>query len=201
MQEAIEKAAKKYLAQRTVYRDALLVIENIGNKTPENKRIVKFAHAALIAYARARFRDISGALTDEIGCRLTCLPEGYQERFEVEHAVPLNLIHDRILGVKGKLGIVDNETYNLFPTVQSLTGYIAAFMVGVRVTKAQHGQLKGHSMHGEWQWLIDIEPWDWDQLSFENWCYDERPEWLQRIMGRYEHVPMPYRPTTPEERW
>lgn len=196
MQEAVEEAAKKYLMQREVYRNALLVAKGIPDKHTE-----KFTHAALLSYVRARFRDISSELTKRIGCRLTCLPVGYQGSFEVEHAVPLNLIHDRILGFKGQLCNVDDVSTDIFPTVESIQAYVAAFMVGVQVTSSQHRQLKGHSMHGEWKWLCDIPSWGWDEITFANWSYGERPEWLQKIMGRYEHVPLVYRPTTPQERW
>jgi hypothetical protein len=196
MQEAAADAAAKYWMQREAYRNALLMTESIAdNHTKE------FTQAALIAYVRARFRDISSELTKRIGCRLTCLPDGCKERSEVEHAVPLNLIHDRILGVKGRLGNVDHETRDILPTVKSIQAYVAAFMVGVQVTSTQHRQLKGHSMHDEWKWLADMPPWDWDELTLADWNYVRRPKWLQKIMGRYEHVPLAYRPTTDEERW
>lgn len=195
MQEAAKEAAMKYRMRREVYRNALLAIESIPDRHTK-----KFIQAALLAYVRARFRDISSELTQRIGCRLTCLEDGCQERSEVEHAVPLNLIHDRILGIKGKLGKVDNETCDIFQTEESIQAYVTAFMVGVRVTSEQHRRLKGHSMHGEWKWLADMPPWDWDELTLADWSY-KRPEWLKTIMGCYEHVALVYRPTTAEERW
>lgn len=181
-------AAARYWGQREKYRSALDMIDPI---TDENIRV--FLRKALTAHVRGQLRAISKGLTIRMGCRFTCIPTGYTGPVEVEHAIPLKLIHNRILGIK-KNGVVDNETQKIFATTENIEAYVRAFVIGVLVTPAQHTLLNAQDMHGEWTWLADIQPWDWSDLKRGVWNYNERPLWLRSIMNRYEHVPLPEGP-------
>lgn len=188
-----ESAGTQYLSQRQRYRTALEHIAAIDDE--DIKRILR---KALTAHVRQKFRGISKYLTEEVGIRFTCLPEHYDGKIEVEHAVPLHLVHNQILGLHAN-GTVNQDTYDLFSTGQSIEDFARAFMVGVLVTPEQHRLLNARAMHGEWAWLADIPPWDWNTLDTRDWDWERRPLWVRRIMNRYEHVsppagPLIYRP-------
>ena len=136
-----------------------------------------------------------------MGCQLTCVPENYTEAVEIEHAVPLNLIHDHILGIKGKGVGFKSATDYILKESEDIQAYVAIFVVGVWVTKDQHSKLKARSMHEEFDMTANLDAWNVNELSLKNWSYQDRPVWLQKIMGRYEHLQLEYRPTTVNERW
>lgn len=187
-------AAAQYWAQRQRYRSALDTIATIADDDIKHS-----LRKALTAHVRGKFRGLSRALTTRMECRLSCLPDNWKEPIQVEHAVPLNLIHNRLLGIQ-RNGDIDHDTYNLLPTIQDIEAYVRAFVVGVLVTPGQHALLNAWAMNGEWAWLADSLRWDWSDLDLEEWNYDNRPVWLQSVMNRYEHVPIPYRPLSDFER-
>lgn len=190
-------AAAQYWTQRERYRTALRKISAI-----DDEDIQQTLRQALTRWVRGNFRGISTSLTRRIGCRLSCLPDNYEGTIHVEHAVPLNLMHDYILGIPGnELG----NLYDRFPTLPDIEVHVRKFVVGVLVTPDQHSLLDAWGMHGEWTWLADAAPWDWNDIDFQNWNYDERPLWLRSVMNRYESVPPPegplrYRPLSDFER-
>jgi hypothetical protein len=192
-------AAFQYCTQRQKYRTALAMIATITDKDIQN-----CLRSALTAHARRKFRGISTALTERLGCRLSCLPEGHEGVFQIEHAIPLKLIHNRILGIHPD-GTVDHNTYDIFAKEKDIEAYVRAFMVGVLVTPQQHSLLNAQAMNDEWKWLADMPSWQWGELDHQDWNYTDRANWLRLIMSRYEDVPppggpLPYRPLSDFER-
>ena len=181
-------AAGHYWTQRQRYRAALGKIASI-----DDVDIQQVLQQALTVWIRRKFRGISSALTTRMGCRLSCLPDGYEGPIEVEHAVPLRIIHNRILGLYPN-GAIDQNTGNILPTTEDVEAYVRAFVIGVLVTPQQHALLPAQAMNSDWNWLADVPLWDWDDLDIEHWDYDIRTLWLKLIMYRYEQVPPPNGP-------
>ncbi len=186
-------AAQQYWSRRARYREALEIIATIPDAD-----IRTLLSTALTADVRRKFRGISDALTDQMGTKLSTVPEGY-EGGHIEHAVPLRLIHNHILGII-QAGAVDPATYDLFPDTASIQAFVGAFVVGVEVTPEQHGMLNRQNMHGEWDWLANFPAWNWNELQNGEWNFAARPQWLIAFMNRYENVPPPegpleYRPS------
>jgi hypothetical protein len=181
-------AAAQYWTQRRRYRAALGQIAAI-----DDEDIRQALRQALTVWIRGKFRGISTALTTRMGCRLSCLPVGYEGQIHVEHAVPLKMIHNQILGIHFN-GAVDQNIHNILSTPKDIEAYVRAFVIGVLVSPQQHSLLDPQSMNAEWNWLADIPPWDWNNLSLDDWNYDTRPSWMRLIMHRYEHVPPPQGP-------
>lgn len=186
-QDPFAWASARYVKSRAVYRMALEATQRI-----EDPAVRHWVEGALMAKARANCRAISGALTEWVGCRLTALPEGYSGAVEVDHAVPLNLIHDKILGIgehdRGQP--LRNEEVRRF---------VEMFVVGVKVTPGLHALLKKQHMPICWQWLADHDAPDWDSIKSCDWAFEKRPLWLRSLMGRYEDTastrPLHYRPS------
>lgn len=181
-------AAQLYFSRREQYRNALATIETIAD--PEVRYVLA---KALTAHVRRVYRGISTGLTTRMGCRLSTLSEGYEGPVHVEHAVPLRLIHNRLLGITQQ-GAVDPDAYDLFPDPASIQDFVEAFIVGVKVTPAEHAMLNAHNMHGEWDWLHGFQPWNWNELAVDEWEYANRPLWLISLMNRYENVATPNGP-------
>ena len=163
MHEALVQAGKEYFNQRETYHKAFSCIKDFSDESSR-----KFAFEALQTHVRSKFRGISSKLTKKMGCQLTCVPENYTEAVEIEHAVPLNLIHDHILGIKGKGVGFKSATDYILKESEDIQAYVAIFVVGVWVTKVQHSKLNARSMHQEFDMTANLDAWNVNELSLKN---------------------------------
>jgi hypothetical protein len=130
------EAAESYLAVRNDLTDALA-----RNLNDRQKRWIT-------AGARQNMRGIStkltGALLGDEGQPPYALLGivGNEDNLEIEHAVPLNLIHDRILG----LDAIDNKL-----DFQGIIDLLLGHFRCVHLTRDQHRQLPALMPQG-WIW-------------------------------------------------
>jgi hypothetical protein len=106
----------------------------------------------ITAGARQNMRGIStkltGTLLDDEGRpphRVEGV-EGNELDLEIDHAVPLNLIHDRILGLDNPRVALDKK---------EAVKFLVDHFFCVHLTREQHRQLRGNSMPPGWEWGDD----------------------------------------------
>jgi len=160
--EQFRKAAQEYWRIREDHRrlDAQINTLLIGEEDRGTLR------SAWRASSRAKMRGISNRVArfNLVGTTTAaCEALARNQNPEVEHAVPVNIIHNWILGIDRS----GNETAHVQP-IRDMDGVekiIRAFVVGVYVTPEEHSALASQSM-----------PEGSDPLSLEN------------RMGRYNNL-------------
>jgi hypothetical protein len=137
MPDFYQQAAVRYRATAELYRQALAAVASTGPACD-------FARSALEAHVRLKFRGISSRLTNDIGVTLASRAslQGQQD-LDVDHAVPLAGLHDRIL---------------VLDSVGEIAALLRPHMLGVRITVTEHRALNRQykmSMPEGWQWGDD----------------------------------------------
>lgn len=89
----------------------------------------------------------------------------------MEHAVPLRLIHNRILGVTAN-GIDDPQTRDLFDSEEAIEDFVARFVVGVQVAAGEHRRLNAQFM----------------STMPEGWAWTTEAVGSSGLMGRYHSI-------------
>jgi hypothetical protein len=166
-------AAHKYYDARDMYRRICDVLTAMPHLDPGMQEAMR---RGALQRTRAIFRTISSDLTRRTGAAF-CTGNGGAEKPHTEHAVPLRLIHDRILGVTAS-GKSDPTTWHMFDTAEAIQKFVASFVVGVLVAPSDHTALNKEfkcDMPKEWEW-------------------DEKAEGNAGVMGRYRSIGLAYHP-------
>lgn len=149
----IQVAAKLYALVRDQHHELKERITATVADSAHRRRMLQEAEPDV----RARFRRIATRLMQKSGVDIPHRPEvcylnrdpATRERRDREHAVPLALIHDRILGLrKGPRDDVVPPPKTSDEIAALLTHHIRV----IGVTKLQHASLPA-SMPAEWQWF------------------------------------------------
>lgn len=151
----IQVAAKLYALVRDQHHELKERIRTSVADTAHRARMLREAEPDV----RARFRRIATRLMQKSGVDIPHRPEvcyrhpdpATRQRRDREHAVPLALIHDRILGLpKHQRDAVAPPPESAEDIAKMLAHHVRV----IGVTKAQHAALPA-SMPDEWQWFDD----------------------------------------------
>ena len=131
-------AAAKYFLALTSYRRARVALIDVADD------VHKFMRDALDAHVRRKFRGIATQLTNRIGFTYsTIAARELLGNFDIDHAVPLCMIHEEIL---------------LMSTLEEIESVLRKYVIGVKLTAQEHKDLNKQfkmSMPPMWQWSDD----------------------------------------------
>lgn len=131
-------AAAKYYLALAAYRRARVALLDVSDDAHE------FMRDALDAHVRTKFRGIATQLTKRIGFAYsTPAARELVGSFDIDHAVPLCMIHDEIL---------------LADSLDEIEGVLRKFVIGVKLTVQEHKDLNKRfkmSMPPMWLWTDD----------------------------------------------
>jgi len=151
----IQVAAKMYALVRDQHLQLKECIRDSVEDGVQRKRMLQESEPDV----RARFRRIATRLMQKAGVEIPHRPEVCysnpdpvsRERREREHAVPLAMIHDRILGLRAPW---DGDV----PPPQStdeIADLLRHHIRVIGVTKNQHARVLPAKMPDGWQWFGD----------------------------------------------
>ncbi|RYH28828.1 MAG: hypothetical protein EON54_23025, partial [Alcaligenaceae bacterium] len=151
----IQVAAKLYVLVRDQHHELKKRIRESVDDGVERARMLQEAEPDV----RARFRRIATRLMQKSGVEIPHRPEVCysnpdtvkRQRRDREHAVPLSMIHDRILGVPRRW-----DGGALQPQRQDeIAKFLAHHILVVGVTKEQHAHVLPGAMPEGWHWFGD----------------------------------------------
>ena len=162
---AYQAAAEDYWRARENFQRVDLQLRQmaIGNEVDRET-----LRGAWRASARRKMRGISdrvARLNIEITTPGACLAVAGKQRFHVEHAVPVNLIHNRLLGIDraGREAVGAQSIDDL----ASAGVFIRDFVIGVRVTPLEHKTLPPQTMpEGSREWSLETRMARYENLAF-----------------------------------
>jgi hypothetical protein len=130
-------AAQEYFKAREGYEKIILLLSSMAIPEPE----IGIIKSALRASVRARFRAISNRLaeTPKYATDLAC-KSGNDIKIEIEHAVPLNLIHNQVLGIT-RQGNRDETSFKKYRSVKEIEHFLKEFVIGVLITELEHKKI------------------------------------------------------------
>lgn len=177
-------AAIQYLQARDLLHRAFNAIDSI-NADPDLQNVLRRAAGN---WAKKKLRGISTALTARLGNRFQAACE-FRERGPVQHALPLNLLHNHILGLDRNNA--RTGTWNRAWTHASLETFLKKFVVGVGVVEEQHRKLD-RLFKEKMPTAFDFDDplfddWSWEDVAQSGWSWEERPLQVRRLMARYDH--------------
>ena len=148
----MQSATKQYASYRDTYFRMMKVLE----ESTLPKAEIDFLSNAVLQATRRRFRSIANGLKSRMASRYhtleACRGQSGGQRDE-EHAVPLNLIHNRILNISGPC---DGDLPSLSGDLKDLQALLEHHLLVVDVTPQQHATLKKTKMPKGWTWFGDV---------------------------------------------
>ena len=162
---AYQAAAEEYSRVREDFQRVDLQLRQMAIANEKDRATLRKPWRAS---ARGRMRGISNRvarLNIEITTQGACLAVAAGQPIDIEHAVPVNLVHNRLLGIDR--GGREAAAESGLPDLAAVTGFIRTFVLGVRVTPLEHKTLLPQTMpEGSREWSLETRMARYENLAF-----------------------------------